>query len=466
MLIFTMISFFFFHFASFCSSKFMRRNAADHGNHHFTPPLFNQRLRFVSELVGTHCIQSVLDVGCSEGQLLHYLIMSYRKEKSLRRYSGIDASRDALFRASASAPTSMCPTELLHPCEINFVQGDISQANLHPSHDVVELLRNKFELIACVEVVEHIPKARLGSFLSTLFGFLASTCNAKVVVLTTPNRDYNWKFGAGEQLRHDDHKFELSHSQFVRLCVAIQNIFLGWDVELSAVGAGATQCAAFYHDGTASSQLSETKFDELCLTIGAIFEGHLDDAAQISLTSDEIDGPLKIFLPHATVVAVDVWERLRRASIQYATRLHYQLRSNTIVLQVGDVACSPELMSDLELTPSALFTAMQTLRKSLVPSHLAKSRCSLEPPNITHSFQCCCSTWVPDSYHLIESALGLETVTTWLNDSLPTGKTPIFEVALILANLGYCFNAGSPISIVLENSQHYRIVANRQTVPI
>lgn len=438
----------------------MRKNGVDHGSHHFMPPLFNQRLRFVTDLVESNGVQSVLDVGCSGGQLLHFLIMSCRRENSLRRYVGFDASRDALHRASASLPTSLCPTELLYSCDINFVEGDISLDETRLSRDVLQLLENKFELIACIEVIEHVPKARLGSFLTTIFDSLCTICNAQTVVLTTPNRDYNWLFGSQQQLlRHDDHKFELSHAQFVRLCTIIYRQFSGWTLEFSVVGRGATQCAVFRRDGTVRfSQENCIHIGEFQRKVESIFDD-LEDAVVPSLELEEIDAPLRIFRGVATVAAVDVWERLRRATVQYATRLHHERRVDIIVLQINDIIASPELISDLTLTPLALYSAMKNLQKSLSSSSGHEiSRCGNYQFTSNANFNCCCTEWILDSQHLVESALGITTI-DWLNDTVAIGKTLVFEIAITLANLGYCFHAGSPVTVVSDTSQRRQIVA-------
>jgi 3' terminal RNA ribose 2'-O-methyltransferase Hen1 len=69
-----------------------------------------------------------------------------------------------------------------------------------------------FDAAAVVEVVEHLDPPRLAAFERVLFEF----AKPKVIVLTTPNREYNVKFETlpAGKMRHKDHRFEWSREEF------------------------------------------------------------------------------------------------------------------------------------------------------------------------------------------------------------------------------------------------------------
>jgi len=59
-----------------------------------------------------------------------------------------------------------------------------------------------------MEVIEHLDQNRLLSVCSVVFDYAAP----KIVIITTPNREYNIIYGTN--LRHPDHKFEWSRAEF------------------------------------------------------------------------------------------------------------------------------------------------------------------------------------------------------------------------------------------------------------
>jgi 3' terminal RNA ribose 2'-O-methyltransferase Hen1 len=69
-----------------------------------------------------------------------------------------------------------------------------------------------FDGAAVVEVVEHLDPGRLRAFERALFEF----ARPHVVVLTTPNREFNILYEGMEQgaMRHQDHRFEWTRSEF------------------------------------------------------------------------------------------------------------------------------------------------------------------------------------------------------------------------------------------------------------
>ncbi len=74
------------------------------------------------------------------------------------------------------------------------------------------MLLTGYNAATVVEVIEHLDPPRLAAFERVLFEF----ARPAVVVITTPNVEYNVKFEnlpAGK-LRHKDHRFEWTREQF------------------------------------------------------------------------------------------------------------------------------------------------------------------------------------------------------------------------------------------------------------
>ena len=165
-----------------------------------TPPkrrLNDERLACVLAVLKEAGAQSVLDLGCGSGSLLALLL----RDRQFTRILGLDASSRDLEIAA----------ERLNLREA----GDAVRERISLVHGALTY-RDKqlcgFDAAAIVEVVEHIDPPRLGAFANAVFGL----ARPKLVVLTTPNAEYNAKYPglAEDNLRHDDHRFEWTRAQF------------------------------------------------------------------------------------------------------------------------------------------------------------------------------------------------------------------------------------------------------------
>jgi 3' terminal RNA ribose 2'-O-methyltransferase Hen1 len=90
-----------------------------------------------------------------------------------------------------------------------------------------------YDAAAVVEVIEHFDLARLSAFERILFAFT----RPKTVIITTPNIEYNVKFEnlpAGK-LRHSDHRFEWTRSEFQAWANGIAEKFR-YSVRFLAIG--------------------------------------------------------------------------------------------------------------------------------------------------------------------------------------------------------------------------------------
>jgi len=161
------------------------------------PTLQAQRIAWVAEQVRALGARTVADVGCGEGQLLKALLW----ERTITRLVGVDVSTTALERCERRlklderAPAIRDRVELLHSA-------------LGWRDDRLDGL----DLVALVEVIEHIDEERLPDVVGGLFG----ANRPRHVVVTTPNAEHNVLYealAAGEH-RHVDHRFEWDRPTF------------------------------------------------------------------------------------------------------------------------------------------------------------------------------------------------------------------------------------------------------------
>jgi 3' terminal RNA ribose 2'-O-methyltransferase Hen1 len=140
--------------------------------------------------------KSVIDIGCGEGNLLSLLV----REGQFVRIAGMDVSHVALERASEKL-------------KLDLSDSKKERLTLFQSSLMYKDSRFKGYDAACViEVIEHLDLPRLAAFERVLFEY----SRPSAVVLTTPNREYNVKYGNLDEtdLRHSDHRFEWTRAEF------------------------------------------------------------------------------------------------------------------------------------------------------------------------------------------------------------------------------------------------------------
>ena len=180
--------------------------------------LNDQRLQAVVDVLRAVGVERVLDLGCGEGKLLARLL----KHKQFTKIVGVEVAHSVLERAAQRLKLDELPERQRARVEL-----------LHGSLVYRDRRLDGFDAAAVVEVVEHMDLSRLTSFERALFG----GARPGLVVLTTPNAEYNVKFEnlpAGA-MRHSDHRFEWSRAEFAAWAqgVAGRN---GYTVEVSGLG--------------------------------------------------------------------------------------------------------------------------------------------------------------------------------------------------------------------------------------
>lgn len=160
----------------------------------------------------------VLDLGCGEGKLLRELL----KDKQFNEIVGMDVSIRSLEIATDKLRLDSLPDRQRN--RIRLMHGSLIYRDAR---------LQGFDAAAVVEVVEHLDSERLAAFERVLFEFAAP----ETVVLTTPNREFNvrWENVGPHKLRHRDHRFEWTRSEFKHWATDVASRF-GYDTQFRSVG--------------------------------------------------------------------------------------------------------------------------------------------------------------------------------------------------------------------------------------
>lgn len=162
--------------------------------------------------------QRVLDLGCSYGNLLRRLL----SDRQFEQIVGFDVSHRALEIASDRLHLDRLPEKQRQ--RITLLHGSLSYRDHRLSG---------YDAAAVVEVIEHLDPPRLAAFERVLFEF----ARPRVVVVTTPNVEYNVRFESlpAGKFRHKDHRFEWNREQFQAWARAVAERF-AYVVEFRSVG--------------------------------------------------------------------------------------------------------------------------------------------------------------------------------------------------------------------------------------
>ncbi|MGL4238257.1 3' terminal RNA ribose 2'-O-methyltransferase Hen1, partial [Tabrizicola sp.] len=159
--------------------------------------LHDLRLDTVRDVVLASGAKTILDLGCGEGKLIRRLL----KERGVERVLGVDPSIRTLETAARRLHLDEAGDRLRQRVQLQL--GSLTYADRR---------WQGFDAATLVEVIEHIDPQRLSALELSLFG----TARPRLIVVTTPNREYNVLFEGMEpgSLRHGDHRFEWTRAEF------------------------------------------------------------------------------------------------------------------------------------------------------------------------------------------------------------------------------------------------------------
>jgi 3' terminal RNA ribose 2'-O-methyltransferase Hen1 len=159
--------------------------------------LHTQRLERVTAVLKESGASRVLDLGCGEGRLLKRLVA----DNQFSEIVGVDISYDTLEKAARWLKLDRMMAEKRE--RLTLLQGSLSYRDGRLSG---------YDAAALVEVIEHLDLFRLPALERVVFEFAAP----RLVVITTPNAEYNVRFESlpAGNFRHRDHRFEWSRAEF------------------------------------------------------------------------------------------------------------------------------------------------------------------------------------------------------------------------------------------------------------
>lgn len=201
--------------------------------------LHDLRLDTVAETLKDHGASSILDLGCGEGKLMARLV----KDQAFRRIIGVDASVATLEKARRKLRLDQAGDAMAE--RVKLMMGSLTYGDRR---------WHGFDAATLVEVIEHIEPHRLSALALSLFG----DARPGLVIVTTPNREYNALFENLEdgRLRHPDHRFEWTRAEFQAWGDAVASEYR-YDVSYAPLGpvdgalGGPSQMAVFKR-GTAA----------------------------------------------------------------------------------------------------------------------------------------------------------------------------------------------------------------------
>ncbi len=180
--------------------------------------LHEHRLAMVRDVLRESGAKRVLDLGCGEGKLLRLLAADNRFTEVV----GLDASTRSLQIARERLDRLRVPDERRE--HVKLLHGGLTYRDARIEG---------YDAAAVVEVIEHLDPPRLKAFSQVLFG----CTRPALVVLTTPNREYNVLFEGlpAGKLRHGDHRFEWTRAEFAEWCAQVCAEF-GYAMRIAPLG--------------------------------------------------------------------------------------------------------------------------------------------------------------------------------------------------------------------------------------
>ncbi|XP_076873476.1 small RNA 2'-O-methyltransferase isoform X2 [Brachyhypopomus gauderio] len=162
-----------------------------------------------------------MDVGCADCSLLSKLKFHRHCVELL---AGVDIDCAAIRqRMHALAPLTcdyLQPAS--RPLTIELYQGSVTER---------EPCTRGFDLVTCIELIEHLEPWEVERFSDVVFGYMAP----RAVIVSTPNAEFNTLLPGLTGFRHKDHKFEWSRAEFNTWALGICWRY-GYTVDFTGVG--------------------------------------------------------------------------------------------------------------------------------------------------------------------------------------------------------------------------------------
>jgi hypothetical protein len=156
--------------------------------------------------------KTLLDLGAGEGLYVKHLKNLFKHIIAVEKDPDVFESLEWFVKKR-----EIENTELYNQCIFDYLQTQ-------------EDLSENVQVVLCTEVLEHIPKEEA----STLLQFLVDK-KVETIILTVPNKDFNVYYGIKEEeIRHKDHLWEPTQSEFVNFIAEINTE--GYDIVVKPLG--------------------------------------------------------------------------------------------------------------------------------------------------------------------------------------------------------------------------------------
>lgn len=171
--------------------------------------------KIVSTITKLPMKKSIVDFGSGEGKLSTRLGFIDGVEEIL----AVEPSEKEMLKATRRFEKAKSKEGFVEP---KTVWGSLFYYD--------ERLKNKDVMILC-EVIEHIDEDRLPKAIHLILEEYKPT----VLIVTTPNEEYNVVYDMTEAKRHSDHRFEWTREEFEKWC-ADRNDSGSYDLEFIGIG--------------------------------------------------------------------------------------------------------------------------------------------------------------------------------------------------------------------------------------
>ncbi|KAK3093573.1 hypothetical protein FSP39_017580 [Pinctada imbricata] len=186
----------------------------------FFPPLYQQRYCFIQQTLKEKKCKHVVDLGSAECTIIRWMV----DVPSLEKIQLVDLDRQTLeankWRIKPWTFDYLQKRE--RPLEVEILYGSATRPDSR--------LRG-CDVVTMVEFIEHLVDLDLKDVVFAVF----ATLRPKIVVMTTPNYEFNQLFPGPIRFRHWDHKFEWTRPQFESWCKEICERY-EYQVEFAGIG--------------------------------------------------------------------------------------------------------------------------------------------------------------------------------------------------------------------------------------
>ncbi len=158
-----------------------------------------QRINFIKKYIDPKA--HIIDIGCGEGS---YVREFARHLDENVEYHAIDTNPDCIEQVKRLCEKKKIENVAVWSSLDDFINGNSSHDN---------------SIVLLTEVIEHMSKEEASLFISKALQLPYET-----LIITTPNKDFNENYKLfDENMRNEDHKFEMTKDEFRNFIIGIVN---------------------------------------------------------------------------------------------------------------------------------------------------------------------------------------------------------------------------------------------------